>query len=354
MSTNRKIKLLIVEDSPAQREMLMHILLSTEDFEIIGLADNGLKAINALHGLKPDVVLMDLHMPVMNGIDAIRYIMTTNPMPIIAMSINTNLDEAVNSFNALEAGALAFTEKPGSLHDPRYQHLSSYLIKTIKMMSGITVPRRRSFFAKLPQTANEPLKQAPETLAQDISLIAIGVSTGGPVVLKSILSLLPQDFPPILIVQHIAPGFIDGLAEWLRLMTQRPINIARHLDVPLRGHVYLAPDHNQMGLTKDGRISLTPGPLNNEICPSIDFLFNSVATIVKDKAMGILLTGMGSDGSRQLKHMREEGAITLAQDQESSMIFGMPGEAVKLGAARYVLSPDEIAAKIASFSRGVK
>jgi len=351
-TTNKIIKILIVEDSELQRMLLLHVLTPCETFQVIGLVKNGLEAIEALKNIKPDVVLMDLHMPKMNGVDAIRHIMSTTPLPIIAMSASTDLDEVINGFHALEAGALAFTEKPGSIYDPRSDDLCAYLIQTIKLMSEVKVIRRQNQPKSASMEINPLPNPTPPTIKKDIKLIAIGVSTGGPLVLQTILSHLPADYPPILIVQHIVPGFIHGLAQWLTQVTNCLIHIAKDNQLPERGHIYFAPDNYHMEVTNSGHLSLKPRLSHNEICPSVNILFNSVAMSLKDNAIGILLTGMGSDGASQLKTMREQGAFTIAQSQATSLIYGMPGQAVAMGAACKIMSPEEIAETIASLSRG--
>lgn len=351
-TTTKQIKLLLVEDSDVQREVLINILSSCKDIQIVGLAKNGAEAIEVLKIIKPDIVLMDIHMPKMNGVEAITHIMSTDPLPIIAMSATSSMDEITNGFHALKAGAIAFSEKPINSHDPQYIFLCNYLIQTVKLMSEIKVVRRLEKYTKPSKMTTLPPKNMTIPFEKDIQLIAIGVSTGGPLVMQSILSLLPVDFPPILIVQHIAPGFIQGLIQWLTETTHCLIQLANDNDLPQRGHVYLAPDHYEMGLGNNGHIFLKPNNSNHEICPSVDFLFESVANVVGDKAIGILLTGMGSDGAKQLKKMRERGAITIAQTKETSLIYGMPGQAIALNAATYILTPEEIATMIASLSRG--
>lgn len=348
---DKKIKLLVVEDSEVQRELLVHIFSSDPAVQVIGLAANGIEALEALKKIKPDVILMDLHMPKMNGIEAIHHIMTTNPLPIVAISASNSLDEMINGFHALEAGAVAFAEKPRSIQHPQYELLRSYLLQTVKLMSEVKVVRRWDESRKQSRVTSKPPKKiAAPLITKDIQLIAIGVSTGGPIVLQTILSLLPPDFPPILIVQHIAPGFVQGLAQWLTQVTHRQISVATDGQFPERGHVYLAPDHYHMGILSNGRIFLKPNGTHHELCPSVDFLFSSVANVIKNKAMGILLTGMGSDGAVQLKKMKEQGAITIAQDKETSLIYGMPAQAVALEATLFILTPEEIAETIASLT----
>lgn len=343
---NKNIQIFVVEDSSVQCELLVHVLSSEPNFTIIGTAHNGKDAIAQLEHLTPSVVIMDLHMPMMNGIEAITKIMSTKPLPIIATSASNGLEDKINSFYALQAGAVAFVEKPVNINHPQYDTLRADLIQTVRLMSEVKVIRRWK-----KNSANNALLQ-PSAIGYtiprtDIELIAIGVSTGGPIVLQSILSRLSKDFPPILIVQHIAQGFIQELANWLSTTTKCQVEVAKNNQNMLRGHVYLAPDHCQMGISKYGTILLQPDK-KEKLCPSVSYLFSSINKIMKNKVIGIVLTGMGSDGAQELKLMKDQGAITIAQSKETSLIHGMPGHAIQLNAATYVMSPDEIASLIDS------
>jgi two-component system chemotaxis response regulator CheB len=190
-----------------------------------------------------------------------------------------------------------------------------------------------------------PLKPPPAK----IKLVVIGASAGGPVALQTILSGLPEDFSaPVLIVQHMAEGFIQGFVEWLAQTSALPIHVARHGEPIVPGHVYVAPDHLQMKVESGGTIGLSKDAAENGLSPSVSYLFRSAAQVFGGTAVGVLLTGMGKDGAEELGLMKGKGAITIVQDEASSVVYGMPGEAIKLGAATYVLSPDRIAAELAS------
>jgi two-component system chemotaxis response regulator CheB len=178
----------------------------------------------------------------------------------------------------------------------------------------------------------------------DVKVVAIGASTGGPPAIEAILLKLPKDFcAPLLIVQHIAPGFVQGFADWLANSCRFPVGIATQNEFPLPGHAYVAPDGVHMGMEINGRIVLSKSEPENGLRPSVSYLFRSVAEVFGKNIVGVLLTGMGKDGAYELKMMKEKGAITIAQDKESCVVYGMPGEAVNLNAATYVLSPPKIA-----------
>ncbi|MCZ7402804.1 MAG: chemotaxis-specific protein-glutamate methyltransferase CheB [Candidatus Methanoperedens sp.] len=340
-STKAKIKVLVVDDSPVAQELLIHILSSDPGIEIIGTASNGEDAIKETKHLSPDVITMDIHMPKMDGYEATRRIMETCPVPIVIVTGSTGAQEVSMAMRVIEAGALAFVQKPRGIGHPDYQDDVSRFIQTVKLMSEVKVVRRRAFPRReTNQTVEVKLERQPE-----IQLVAIGASTGGPPVLQTILSKLPGNFPvPVLIVQHMAAGFIQGFMEWLGQTSSLPVHVATHGEFILPGHVYLAPDGFAMKPDRYGRISLARGEIENGLCPSVSYLFRSVAEVFGKNAVGILLTGMGKDGAEELKLMKEKGAITIAQDKESSVVHGMPGEAINLDAAMYVLSPEKIAA----------
>jgi len=336
-----KIRVLIVDDSAGMRMLLENIFSNDPAFEVAGLASNGMEAVDAAERLSPDVITMDIQMPGMDGLEATRRIMETRATPIVILSGNLDAEEVASSFRAMEAGALIALPKPRGITYAEHGAEIASLVRTVKLMSEIKVVRRWSRPTKIKphpfrQTAGEPAQA-------DHQVVAIGASTGETVVINTILTGLPPGFPlPVLIVQHMAPGFIQGFAEWLNISSRLPVHVASQSERMLPGHVYIAPDRFQMLAEQGGRIALTlsdPGTLQ---CPSVSALFRSVATVYGGKAVGILLTGMGDDGAQELKLMKDKGAVTIAQDRESSVIFGMPGEAVNLNAAVYVMTPDNI------------
>ncbi|MFH0735986.1 MAG: chemotaxis-specific protein-glutamate methyltransferase CheB [bacterium] len=336
------IKVLIAEDSLVMQQHLTHILSSDPEIEIVGIANNGEEAIYAVEKLRPDVITMDWHMPKLDGMQATRIIMATNPTPIVIVTGSFKEKDVAFSFNMIEAGALAIIKKPSSIVHPDYKNEIQGLIQTLKLMSEIKLVKRISNIALEPISIKS---EVPKIINKNskAKIIAIGASTGGPLIIQKILSNMPKDIQvPILIVQHISIGFTKGFVQWLTNTTNFPLHIACDGECLLPGNGYIAPDNFHMGIKNGAKILLSNHELENGLRPSIAFLFRTVANVFGHEAIGVLLTGMGRDGAEELKLMKEKGAVTFAQDKESCVVYGMPGEAEKLNAATYILSPEEI------------
>ncbi len=342
------IKVLVVDDSPVTREFLVRILGSDPAIQVIGTANDGQHALEVVERERPDVITMDIHMPKIDGLEATRRIMETHPTPIVVVSGSTDPQEVATTFRAIEAGALAVLRRPAGIGHPDHEATSRELVQTVKLMSEVKVVRR------WPRAQLE--REAPRMTERALALgtvrvVAIGASTGGPPVLQSILAELPKDFPaPLLIVQHMAAGFVRGFTEWLAQSCRLPVHLATQGEAILPGHVYVAPDGLQMKVARGGTIVLAGDEPENGLCPSVSYLFRSLAEVYGAEVVAGLLTGMGRDGAEELKVLREKGAVTFAQDKESSIVHGMPGEAIKLDAATLVLPPEKIAAALTSLA----
>ena len=348
-----KIKVLVADDSQVTRMLLVHLLNADPHIQVLGTVNDGQAALNFLQdaSVRPDVVLMDIHMPHMDGFEATRLIMETTPLPIVICTATSDPQELAVAFRSMEAGALACVEKPVASTDADFERRASNLLQTIRLMSEVKVVRRwpRARAAANHAHLTDAREAARVRAGSAISVIGIGASTGGPPVLQAILSGLPKDFPiPLLIVQHIAPGFLPGMVEWLNQTTGLRIHIAAHGATPLPGHAYIAPDDFHMGIAASGRIALARDAHESGLRPAVSYLFRSLAQTCGAHATGVLLTGMGKDGAAELKLMRDAGAFTIAQDRESSVVHGMPGEAIDLGAACVVLPGDRIAGALAT------
>lgn len=345
------INVLIVEDSSVVREFLIHILSADPDIQVIATAHDGEEALEAVHRHQPDVITMDIHMPKMDGLEATRRIMETDPTPIVIVSGSTDPNETAMMFRAMEAGALAVLMRPNGIGHPHYEATAKELVQTVKLMSEVKVvrrwPRARHHDAPVPRPVQTGHARAPVR----VQIVAIGASTGGPPVIKTILSALPKDFPaPVLIVQHITAGFVRGFIEWLAQSANLPVQLATHGELMRPGHVYIAPDEHQMKVGRNSKIVLTHDAPENGLRPSVSYLFRSIADNYGGDAVAGLLTGMGRDGAEELRLLKEKGAITFAQDKNSSVVHGMPGEAIKLGAATFILPPDKIAAVLVNLA----
>jgi two-component system chemotaxis response regulator CheB len=347
----RRIRVLVVEDSLVERTLLVSILSTDQEIEVLGAVKSGSAALAFLEGQKPDVITMDTTMPGMDGYEATRKIMETTPVPIIMVGESWNPEEVDATFRAVEAGAVAELAKPTGIGSPSYEDAAQRFIQTVKAMAEVKVVRRwsrnRRFVPGVDGASGEGGEVNQRHDSGEIHLVAIGSSTGGPAVLQTILANLRKEFsPPVVITQHIAPGFLEGLVKWLGQTTGRAIHIAGQRERLLPGHIYLAPDGFHMGLEQPGTIVLSKEAPEHGMRPAVSHLFRSVINAFGRKAVGVLLTGMGRDGAEELKQMRDGGSLTIAQDQETSVVFGMPGEAIRLGGAVHVLPPEKIAAML--------
>lgn len=347
-----KVRVLVVDDSAVVRELISHVLSADPQIEVVGSAGDGVEAMDAIRLTNPDLVTMDVNMPHLTGLEATRRIMETRPVPIVIVTGCSRNMETAAAFRLLEAGALAVLAKPPGPGDHGYEAAARELVQTVKTMAEVKVIRRWPRQAHAPGPGPASLRPTDaQKIAGDMKAVVMGASTGGPVAIKTILASLPRDFPvPILIVQHIADGFTSGLVDWLRQACAFDVRLAVDGQRIGAGAAYLAPDGKQMSLTAEDRIGVTAGTPENGHRPSVSHLFRSAADTLGHRAVGVLLTGMGRDGADELRRMRSRGALTIAQDERSSVVHGMPGEAISHQAATHVLAPLEIAALLTTLA----
>lgn len=340
-----KIKVLVADDTQVTRTLLVELLNRDPRIQVIGTVGDGQAALDFLDGggERPNVVIMDVHMPRLDGFEATRRIMETRPLPIIICTATAASTDVAVAFRAMEAGAVACVEKPVALGIDFELRLQN-LLQTVRLMAEVKVVRR---WSRSRSTRAVPIANGltvARAAAPGIRLIGIGASTGGPLVLQTILSGLPKDFPvPLLIVQHIARGFLPGMVDWLSQTTGLRVRIATHGAAALPGHAYVAPDDFHLAADARGHMVLAREEAESGLRPAVSYLFRSLADSYGANAVGVLLTGMGKDGAKELKRMKDQGAHTIAQDRESSIVHGMPGEAIGLGAATQILPADKIA-----------
>jgi two-component system chemotaxis response regulator CheB len=344
--TDKKIKVLIVDDSNVSRELMQYIVQSDPQMTVVGMAENGVEALKLLQKTTPDVIMMDIVMPKMDGFELTRQIMSTKPIPIIVVSGIYNKNEMASCFKAIEAGALALLEKPKGIGDAQYKDTARFVIETIRSLSDVKLKIGKNVYKPGDQstyTTRINIDTAPP-VPQKIEAIAIGASIGGPQALCQLLSELPTNFPvPIYVVQHISAGFVAGFAEWLKESVKLKVTLAKTGMLGEPGTVYIAPDQFNMEVWPHNTIKLNKPKESEHFPPTIGSLFDSIAKNYGPKAVGIILSGMGKDGPKELLKMKEAGSLTIAQNEESSVKFDLPREAIRLNAARHIIPLTEIA-----------
>ncbi|MBU1101608.1 MAG: chemotaxis-specific protein-glutamate methyltransferase CheB [Bacteroidetes bacterium] len=334
------INVLVVEDSPIAQELILKILLEQPDIKVLGVATSGESAIKMNEQFRPDVITMDVNLPGMNGLEATKVIMESFPTPIIIVSSGFEPHNIAHSINAIKTGAVSIAKKPEGYGTEEFTDASQKLVQMIRLMSEIKVVKRQVL--KEDTELNKGTNIAINN-QKPVEVVGIGASTGGPAVIEEILSNLPAFFDlPVIIVQHIAQGFTEGFVEWLNHKSTLKVVLAKSGMVVKSGTCYIAPDDYHLKFLSDGVITLTDEEKVNGSKPSVSVFFQSLAEVYGSRSIAILLSGMGKDGADQLKVLREKGAITIAQDSSSSLIYGMPGEAVKLKAAKYIMSKENI------------
>jgi two-component system chemotaxis response regulator CheB len=345
MTADGKITVLVVDDSALARSMLRSALEGDGDFAVVAEAENGRQAVELCASLRPDLITMDLEMPVMGGLAAIEEIMCTKARPILVVS---GVADAEKAFAAVAKGAIEVVEKP-NMASPK--EVDDFIDKArlVSKIPVITMPRTKASPA-MPAPAPTPAA-APSGPSRRI--IAIASSTGGPQALAVLLGRLPAALAcPVVVAQHISDGFAPGMAHWLNGVSPLAVRLAAEGEVLAAGTVYLAPSETNMAVTPDRRIRLEPRRDNQVYRPCCDTLLKSVAQAAGDQAIGLIMTGMGSDGVAGMQAIQQAGGTTLGQDEASSVIFGMNAVAIEKGHVGRVLALNDLAPLLDRLARG--
>jgi two-component system, chemotaxis family, protein-glutamate methylesterase/glutaminase len=331
------IRVLVAEDSDTTRALMVQILRDDSSIEVIGEARDGLEAIEMTCRLKPDLVTMDIQMPRVDGFTATEQIMMSWPVPIVVVSSIAHLCEAKDAARALSCGALTVLRKPSGVRNTDFSRSARELIAVVKAMAQVKVVRRHSW--PRPTLALPPLRARSERPR----VLAIAASTGGPAALRMLLPALSPDFPiPILVVQHITAGFIGGLVESLAANVSLPVKLAEAGETLSGGTIYFAPDDCHLGIAVNLSATLSSAAPIRGFRPSANFLFETAANACGPATLAVILTGMGNDGLDGLQAVKRRGGCVIAQDEETSVVFGMPGAAIGAGVADAVLALDAI------------
>jgi two-component system, chemotaxis family, protein-glutamate methylesterase/glutaminase len=335
-------RVLIVDDSLVCRELLSSILGQQPDIQVVGLASRGKEAIELNRKLQPDLVTMDIQMPGMDGFATIEAIMSSHPVPILVVTSAPVLKGVDQTFRSIAAGALDLVRKPELANED-----AEALVARVRMLAGVKVIRHVR-----PRPERASPGRAQET-ARRVRLVAIASSTGGPKALLELLGAFTSQFPrPVVVTQHLPDGFSGSFARWLDEEISMPVREAREGD-PLRpGEVLVAPTGFHLVVRSGSLVGLSDEPPVKSLRPSADTMFRSVARVFGAEALGVVLTGMGQDGADGLLEMRQAGAVCLAQDEASSLIFGMPRAALQNGAAEQAMDLAGLAAAILAYAQG--
>ncbi|MGM0586887.1 MAG: chemotaxis protein CheB [Bacteroidota bacterium] len=340
------MNVLVVEDSKVVATYIRHVLQQDESIDF-KLVPSGEEAIESVEEHPPDVILMDLHLPGMSGIQAIEHIMEHTPCPIVVLSGNLGRSDTDLTFESFRAGAVKVLSKPEGMEEEVYERFSTILLRHIKLMAGVKVVHRK----KGGHSTEHPSKDSSGSLDRKVvevqeirrpEIVVLGASTGGPALIQNILSGLAPDFNiPLLIAQHISDGFEEGLRNWLSTSTDRSLSMVSESTDLSPGKIYLAPQQSSIYVRDNQTLGLKEEPLN-ALSPCIDLLLESAAEVFGNRALGILCTGMGSDGTRGLGKLREAGSQVWVQKPATAVVQSMPQEAIRAGYADRVLSPAQI------------
>lgn len=341
-----KIRVLLADDSDVARGLLRSYLEEEKDFEVVGEADNGETAVTLAASLRPDLITMDLEMPRLGGLQAIEEIMSRSATPILVVS---SVADARNAYSAVTLGAVDVVRKPGLDAEERQDFVNK--ARLVAGVRVITHVRRQRWFSRedlpTPAKVNAIAQPDPDRRAAVERVVVIACSTGGPQALARILSMLPAGFPaPILIAQHISVGFSAGMAEWLASLCTLPVRLGEDGQILQAGVVTFAPSEYHMAINASHQVVLQERQEKDLYRPCCDVLLRSAAKVYRKNCIGVILTGMGQDGREGMRAIHEAGGQTIAQDEASSVIFGMNALAIAAGVVDQVVPLDEIASAI--------
>ncbi len=343
------INVMLVDDTPIALHIIQRLLSSVVGIRVVGTASNGREALELLPKLNPDVICTDLHMPEMDGLELTRVVMSKYPRPILVVSVSVE-PGSQNIFRMLEAGAVDVFPKPRAILEADEGELARELASKIRVVAGVHVFRRHSSEVR----TSLPLPHPRVTHHASVHIVMIGASTGGPQALREILSHLPANFPvPVVCVQHIGRDFLSGMVTWLDEASLLPVRKAAKGELPQAGVVYFAPEDVHLEFSSDGRFVFTQTPPYDGHKPSATVALRAAAHRFGDRTVGVLLTGMGCDGAEGMAEIAAVGGVTIAQSEASSVVYGMPKVAVELGAARHVLSIEQIAPALTALANNV-
>ncbi|MDB4972657.1 MAG: Chemotaxis response regulator protein-glutamate methylesterase CheB [Myxococcaceae bacterium] len=344
--TSALIRVVVAEDSRTARALIVSLFASDPGFLVVGEATDGCEAVDLTRKLRPDIVTMDLRMPRMDGLEATRCIMIEMPTPIVVVSATLGHDDVAASMRAIRAGALTALAKPPGPSAPDFEAARLRFLSTVRALAQVKVVghRLRQLARYLPAPSSiEPL--LPRRAR--VGVVALAASTGGPGALRCVLDALPYDFPaPVLIVQHLSPGFLDGFATWLDTSCRLRVRVAQEGEQIARGTVYIAPEDRHLTVSTTGQIRALSDPPVEGFRPSASVLFESVANAYGRGACAAILTGMGRDGVHGLRRLHELGGRIIAQDEQTCSVFGMPAAAIEAGVADFVLPISLVSAKL--------
>lgn len=343
---SRPIRVLIVDDSPSIRTILNLMLSDLSDIQVVGQAVHGAEAVRMTLRLRPDLITMDIRMPVMDGLEATSQIMRVRPTPIVVVANSVYEADYNIAFSALEAGALTVIEKPYGLLTKNFDAVRDQLISAVRTLAGLKVLSRNT--AAFSSNNIGPMTAMLYSLfTHPVRIVAIAASTGGPPVLKYIFDNLPKDFSiPIVVVQHVLDAFAQGMADWLNGSSNLTVKTAVDQERIVPGKVYIAPGQSHLTVSPGGVLRSVSSPPVKGHRPSATMLFDSVAKSFGKDAVGVILTGMGDDGVDGLRNLGKTGAHIIAQNEASSTVFGMPRVAIEAGTVDEILSPAEIVARL--------